>query len=108
MLRLLQLQKVLLHKDKNNFSRSWLLGLGDYEGGRLWVESPVGTDPPPCAVNSWQKALRGEFIDVKDKWTQFDPQLYHCVEPVTRGERRSLLCSLLEAGNGSLPIAWMN
>ena len=79
-----------LHKDKNNFSRSWLLGLGDYEGGRLWVESPVGTDPPPCAVNSWQKALRGEFIDVRDKWTQFDPQLYHCVEPVTRGERRSI------------------
>ena len=79
-----------LHKDKNNFSRSWLLGLGDYEGGRLWVESPVGTDPPPCAVNSWQKALRCEFIDVRNKWTQFDPQLYHCVEPVTRGERRSI------------------
>ena len=79
-----------LHKDKTNFSRSWLLVLGDYDGGRLWVESPIGTNPTPCAVNSWQKALRGEFIDVKNKWTQFDPQLYHCVEPVTRGERRSI------------------
>ena len=67
-----------------------MLGLGNYEGGRLWVESPVGTDPPPCAANSWQKALRGEYMDVRDRWVQFDPQLYYCVERVTRGERRSI------------------
>ena len=57
-----------LRKDQNNFSRSRLLGLGSYEGGRLWVESLVNTEPPPCAVNSWQKPLYGEYIDVKDRW----------------------------------------
>ena len=50
-----------LHKDKNNFSRSWLLGLGSYEGGRLWMESPLGlshhlvllaTGKRVCAVNT--------------------------------------------------------
>ena len=43
-----------LHKDKNNFSRSWVIGLGSYEGGRLWIESPVGTDPPPSIAADWQ------------------------------------------------------
>ena len=59
-----------LHKDKNNFSKSWLLGPGSYEGGRLWIESPLGTEPPPCAASNWQKSLRAEYIDVKDRWVQ--------------------------------------
>ena len=28
------------HKDKNNHGETWLIGLGDYKGGRLWIESP--------------------------------------------------------------------
>ena len=28
-----------VHKDKNNHGETWLIGLGDYTGGRLWIES---------------------------------------------------------------------
>ena len=79
-----------LHKDKNNFARSWVIGLGSYEGGRLWIEDPLGNEPPPCISADWQKGLRGCYHDIRNTWVQFDPQLYHCVEPVSKGERRSV------------------
>ena len=31
-----------VHKDKNNHGETWLIGLWDYKGGRLWIESPCG------------------------------------------------------------------
>ena len=34
---------LLVHKDKNNLSRSWLIAFGDFTGGRLWVESPLAS-----------------------------------------------------------------
>ena len=77
-----------VHKDKNNHGRTWLIAFSDY--GRLWVESPVGTHAPPTAKCDWQKALRGDFYSVKDQWVSFDPQLYHCVESVTKADRWSL------------------
>ena len=40
--------------------------------------------------NSVEKKLRGEYLDTKDTWICFDPQLYHAVEPVTSGVRVSL------------------
>ena len=79
-----------LHKDKNNHSRTWPIAFGEYTGGRLWIESAVGVDPPPDPKSAWQKKLRGDYYDVRNKWLAFDPQLYHCVEEVTSGTRRSL------------------
>ena len=79
-----------IHKDKNNVGRSWLIALGNFEGGRLWVESPVGLEPPPSPAADWQKHLRGEYHNVQNTWVSFDPSLYHCVEQVTKGERRSV------------------
>ena len=79
-----------VHKDKNNHSMTWLIALGNFTGGRLWIESPVGTHPPPLPRNSVEKKLRGEYLDTKNTWICFDPQLYHAVEPVTSGVRVSL------------------
>ena len=36
-----------VHKDKNNHGLSWLIALGDFDGGRLWLENPLGSQPPP-------------------------------------------------------------
>ena len=79
-----------VHKDKNNLSRSWLIAFGDFTGGRLWVESPLGSHPPPNPNCDWQKKLRGDFYDVQNKWVCFDPSLYHAMEEVRSGTRRSL------------------
>ena len=42
------------------------------------------------SASVFQKALREDFYSVREQWVSFDPQLHHCVEPVTIGERRSL------------------
>ena len=41
-------------------------GLGDYEGGRLWVESPIGTYPPPNASELWHHNLRGDYHGIRN------------------------------------------
>ena len=38
-----------IHQDKRNYGKTWLIALGSFTGGRLWLESPVGSFPPPCA-----------------------------------------------------------
>ena len=47
-----------VHKDKNNYGETWLIGLGEYTGGRLWIESHLGLHPPPT---------RGDYFDVCQK-----------------------------------------
>ena len=47
-----------------------VMAAGPWQLCSIWLESPVGTEPPPCAVNSWQKALGGEYVDIRDKWVQ--------------------------------------
>ena len=79
-----------IHQDRNNHARTWLIAFGSYSGGRLWIESPLGTQEPPCATQPWQKKLRGEYVDVCGVWFNFDPRLYHALEPVTSGKRISI------------------
>ena len=79
-----------VHKDKNNHGETWLIGLGDYTGGRLWIESPCGKHPPPVIARKWQESLRGDLVDVRNKWFKFDPRCYHAVEPVKGGRRVSI------------------
>ena len=85
-----------VHKDKNNHGETWLIGLGDYTGGRLWIESPCGQHPPPVIARKWQESLRGDLVDVRNKWYRFDPRCYHAVEPVESG-RTSFCCSIFSA-----------
>ena len=79
-----------VHKDKNNAGRSWLIAFGDFDGGRLWLELPIGTEPPPEPAADWHRKLQGEYHCVKNKWVCFDPALFHAVERVRSGTRRSL------------------
>eukprot|EP00971_Amphidinium_carterae_P245035 4865180-Amphidinium_carterae.1 len=78
------------HQDENNWGSSWIIGLGDYVGGRLWCESPSGTSPPPVTQHDWQKTLRGVYVNIHHNWHCFNGLKYHAVEPITKGRRVSL------------------
>ena len=69
-----------VHKDKNNHGETWLIGLGNHKGGRLWIESPCGRHAPPVIARKWQESLRGDVVDVRNKWFKFDPRCYHAVD----------------------------
>ena len=79
-----------VHKDKNNHSFTWLIAFGNFSGGRLWIESPIGTHPPPNPRNAVERKLRGDYHDTHNTWIRFDPQLYHALEEVTSGNRVSI------------------
>ena len=84
-------KRLHVHKDKNNHSTSWLIALGDFAGGRLWLEDPLGQHPPPCVTSEWQRGLRGSFHNVHNAWFKLDPTKYHAVEEVKSGPRTSVL-----------------
>lgn len=70
-------QKSNKHKDKNNIGESYIIGLGDYEGGRLKVWHNENADP--------------EYVDIKNKFYKFNgAKLYHETEDFT-GTRLSLV-----------------
>ena len=79
-----------VHKDKHNHSRTWLIAFGDFTGGRLWIESPIGTHPPPNPRNVVERKLRGDYYNTHNTWICFDPQLYHALEEITSGNRVSI------------------
>ena len=48
-------KKLQVHKDKNNHSTSWLTALGNFTGGRLWLE------PTSCSHLCVAKEFEGEL-----------------------------------------------
>ena len=85
-----RVEKLPIHRDRNNHGHSWIIGLGNYLGGRIWVQDPLGKDPPPHQTEPWHKHLRGTYHDIKDKWLRFESTAYHAVERVDSGVRTSL------------------
>jgi len=64
------------HKDRGNLGKSYILGLGDYEGGELCIEREEGNI---------------EKIDIRDDFYTFNgAKYYHWVAPV-EGDRMSLV-----------------
>ena len=83
-------KKLQVQKDKNNHTTSWLIALGNFTGGRLWLEDPLGQHPPPVITSKWQKSLRGSFHNVHNTWFKLDPTKYHAMEEVKSGTRTSV------------------
>ena len=79
-----------VNKDKNNHNFTWLIAFGNFTGGRLWIESPIGTHPPPNPRNAVEQKLRGDYHNTHNTWICFDPQPYHALEEVTSGNRVSV------------------
>ena len=77
----------LLHIDKMNCGPSMIVGLGDYEGGRLW---------------SWGYK-RHRLHDIKNKVMLIDSNLPHMTSPVSRGTRYSLVFFNMRAQDNPMP-----
>eukprot|EP00971_Amphidinium_carterae_P064312 1273607-Amphidinium_carterae.1 len=70
----------MVHQDRFNLGCNWVISVGKYTGGRIWVEDADGTEPPPNLRNS---PLRGVYHDTRYRWLKFNPKLKHAVEPST-------------------------
>ena len=68
--------KCARHKDGKNVGESYIVGLGDYEGGRLIVYDE--NDNP-------------EYIDIKNKFYKFNGSKYHHETEEFSGERYSMV-----------------
>jgi len=85
------------HVDKNNLGTSYILGLGDYSGGELWVHDDDGGVPYVLEGNTdvtgyyrVGRELRGEELQIKNTWTVFDGNRLHFTRPF-QGERYSII-----------------
>eukprot|EP00811_Abedinium_folium_P028413 NODE_4396_length_1897_cov_4.832768.p1 GENE.NODE_4396_length_1897_cov_4.832768~~NODE_4396_length_1897_cov_4.832768.p1 ORF type:complete len:541 (-),score=79.15 NODE_4396_length_1897_cov_4.832768:168-1790(-) len=77
-----------LHVDKNDAGHSAIIGLGDYTGGQLWLDSvPNGVAIAPMAAS---KVSSGAAIDIRGRWSVFDGNMPHCVLPF-RGQRYTII-----------------
>ena len=76
------------HADAQNDGDSHLIAVGNFKGGRLWVQHPQGQSKPPGAKAGDNSKL-GAFFDVQRRWICFDASCPHAVEKVS-GYRVSL------------------
>jgi hypothetical protein len=86
-----------LHVDGRNAGSSTVLGLGDYEGGALWVADEEGdvafvvTDEQVTGLSLRPGVfLLGRSYDVRRRWTTVDGAAPHRVEPFS-GRRISVV-----------------
>eukprot|EP00929_Paragymnodinium_shiwhaense_P052124 TRINITY_DN26129_c0_g1_i1.p1 TRINITY_DN26129_c0_g1~~TRINITY_DN26129_c0_g1_i1.p1 ORF type:complete len:553 (-),score=119.97 TRINITY_DN26129_c0_g1_i1:97-1755(-) len=84
------------HIDKNNLGTSFIVGLGDYTDGELWVHDDTGDTEFTLEgqdVNGYYhvgRPLKGQLLQIRDAWTIFDGNLLHYTKPFT-GERYSII-----------------
>ena len=85
-------EKLNVHIDKNNTGLNSVISLGNYTGGRLWVEG-LGDDPPPthCVQSPDNSDLKGAYLNTHHKWVTFSPTRRHCIEPIRDGVRYSIV-----------------
>ena len=103
-----------MHVDKGNVGRSYIVGVGDFSGGDLWVhrqkyqlkscaQSYTPTELAGLLRPSsngyvrgwdfpWEERIAGESeaLQVKDKWHAFDGNMPHCTLPY-QGTRYTLI-----------------
>ena len=72
-----------LHRDIQNMPghSNHALALGDYTGGRVWIEDDEGDSTAWLADKKGGRELRGRWLDMHDKPVSFDARRYHMVEP---------------------------
>ncbi|CAK0814276.1 unnamed protein product, partial [Prorocentrum cordatum] len=74
-----------MHVDKNNHGPSYIIGLGSYTKGGLWIYDPNGTDFQKVTVSKlpgYPHLREGDMapgfvVDIKDRWLRFDGTIPH-------------------------------
>lgn len=86
-----------MHVDGNNHGPSFIIGLGDYTGGEVWILDENGTVEVeiPCTLRGWPHLrpgtkVKGRLEDCHNKWVKFDGNTPHMTMPY-KGSRISLV-----------------
>jgi hypothetical protein len=85
-----------MHVDSGNEGDSFLMGLGDYCGGELWVAASDGDHlmEVKSAMTGWPcragQRVRGWTHDIKEGWLVFNGKIPHAVLPF-QGNRISVV-----------------
>ena len=84
-----------LHKDGRNDGQSYVVAMGPFQGGELFVESPPGgCDHEEARVYTTEsgETVSGTKVDPKNRWYRFDgAKTRHAVLPFTGGTRVSVV-----------------
>ena len=92
-----------LHVDANNQGTSWIIGLGPYGEGFLWLMNVGGeklnqddvaiTVTEPLRGYQFKKGdvIHGRVHDIRGKWFEFDGRIPHATMPYQDGPRISLV-----------------
>ena len=86
-----------MHVDGNNHGWSYIIGLGDYSGGELWLYDPKAH--AEMEVKDTMRGFpelkvgmmaRGKVVSIKNTWIKFDGNCPHAVYPF-EGKRISIV-----------------
>ena len=73
--------KAPIHKDHMNESpsKNWLCGLGAYEGGELWVETPPDNRGPKALAQEreYGAPIQGRLVETRHRVVEFSAQAWH-------------------------------
>lgn len=86
------------HVDRNNLGASFIVGLGDYAGGKLWIHDESGgaiahtldEDIPQEPTYKKGETYMGREADIRGQWLQFNGNRLHLTRPFS-GTRYSLV-----------------
>lgn len=85
------------HVDRNNLGASFIIGLGNYTGGKLWVHDDIGRKPHTldedivlAPMYKKRDTYFGSEINIRNRWTRFDGNRLHFTRPFN-GVRYSLV-----------------
>ena len=104
--------RVLVHRDQHNLthSKNQTISFGEYDGGRLWLESSPAAQVQQHGgqplvhdlLDKDGKKVHGYLVSTKERMYEFDPKQKHGVEEF-EGERFSITCY---TPRGSEHMSW--
>eukprot|EP00971_Amphidinium_carterae_P285720 5673079-Amphidinium_carterae.3 len=77
-----QNQHLSAHQDKQNWESSWLLGVGVYEQGELWIsdgKKQCTSSLPVSLQGDMPQGVLGRLVNVRHRWFKFSGRSWHAV-----------------------------